>query len=203
MKKLFLSLFLLTFLNSANASSQSVDSNEMVRKFIDNFGNKIISTAANKKLSDEVRKNKIITEIDDAIDSNWIARFVLGKNYRNFSESQKERFKELYRQFMINTYAPKFKDYNGRKFTVLSVEKQKIFYVARCEFLPYDSDVAISFDFRVRAKDNKLLVLDFVAEGVSLIETQRSEFDSTISKDGISKFIEDMQKRVNELKKKK
>jgi phospholipid transport system substrate-binding protein len=200
MKKIIFAL-LLCF--CSNSFAQNIDNNEAVRKYIDNFGNKIISIAANKKITSEQRKDRIIDEIDKTIDSSWISRFVLGKNYRNFSDPQKERFKELYRQFMINTYAPKFKDYNGKKFTVLSVEKQKIFYVARCEFLPHDSNTPISFDFRVRAKNNKLLVLDFVAEGVSLIETQRSEFDSAISKNGISKFIEDMENRVLELKRKK
>jgi len=57
--------------------------------------------------------------------------------------------------------------------------------------------------FRVKERNGKLVVLDFVTEGISLIETQRSEFNSAISEKGIEKFIEDLAVRVKELKAKK
>lgn len=198
MKKII--LFLLFFGFEAFADEGASE----VREFVDVFGNKVINIASNKNLSEESRKQKIIDEIDLVIDSSWISRFVLGKNYRKFNKEQKARFKDLYREFMINTYGPKFKNYNGRKFSVLKVDKQRIFYVARCEFLPRDSEVAISVDFRVRKKKktNKLVVLDFVAEGVSLIEAQRSEYNSVISQKGIAKFLDDFAQKIVRLKNK-
>ncbi len=101
---------------------------------------------------------------------------------------------------MINTYGPKFKNYNGKKFEVLSVEQQNGFYVAKCEFIPRDSNNSINVQFRVKDRDGKLLVLDFVTEGISLIETQRSEFSSAISEKGMDKFMNDLAERVKVLK---
>ena len=43
-------------------------------------------------------------------------------------------------------------------------------------------------------------MLDIVAEGVSLIETQRSEFGSAINNNGLDNFLDDLEKRVKELK---
>jgi len=200
MKK-FLTLIILSFfINSAMAQTGNPADN--VVKFIDQLGKKIISIAAEKS-PDEVRKQKIIAEIDRVIDSDWIAHFVLGKNYKDATDLQRTRFMDLYRQFMINTYGPKFKNYNGKRFNVLSVDQQSGFYVAKCEFVPKDSDVAINVQFRVKERNGKLVVLDFVTEGISLIETQRSEFNSAISEKGIEKFIEDLAVRVKELKAKK
>ena len=104
---------------------------------------------------------------------------------------------------MINTYGPKFKNYNGKSFKVISVDQQSGFYVAKCEFLPKDSNVPIDVQFRVKDRNGKLVVLDFVTEGISLIETQRSEFNSAISEKGMDKFIVDLAKRVQDLKAKK
>lgn len=204
MKKLLtISVLFFFFTNSSIANSQEAATKDEIKTFISNLGSNIIDIAKNKKDSEKVKNDKIIKVVDDSIDSNWISRFVLGKSYSKLSDSQKSQFSELYRQFMINTYAPKFRDYNGRKFTVLSIEKQKIFYVVRCEFLPATSDVAISFDFRVRSKNGKLSVIDFVAEGISLIESQRSEFNSVISSKGVETFLVELEERVNNLKSRK
>ena len=101
---------------------------------------------------------------------------------------------------MINTYGPKFNSYNGKKFTVNSVEKQGSFYLAKSEFTPKNSNTVIFFDFRVIEDDGNYYIVDFIAEGVSLIETQRSEFNSTINDEGLDKFLEILKKRVDALK---
>ncbi len=193
---------ILTFL-SHSALAQTANPADNVVKFIDQLGNKIISIAAENTISESVKKQKIISEVDRVIDADWIGRFVLGKNYKDATDAQKTRFMDLYRQFMINTYGPKFKNYNGKSFKVISVDQQSGFYVAKCEFLPKESNVAINVQFRVKDRNDKLAVLDFVTEGISLIETQRSEFNSAISEKGIEKFIDDLAVRVQELKTRK
>lgn len=184
----------------ASPSFANDDQKPAVKKFVEDIGNTIIKTAGETGTSEIKKRDKIIAVIDTAIDSNWIARFVLGKNYKTSNEPQKERFTKLYRDFMINTYGPKFKNYNGRKFTVNDVVEQGGFFIAKAEFLPKNSNVPISVDFRVKERDGKLVILDFIAEGVSLIETQRSEFNSAISQNGMDKFLDDLDARVKKLK---
>ena len=101
---------------------------------------------------------------------------------------------------MINTYGPKFKNYKGDSFNVKTVTKQKRFYLVTTDFITSKTDPAISIDFRVKDYKGKLVVLDFIAEGISLIETQRSEFNSAISKNGLDKFLNDLEARVKILK---
>ncbi len=201
MKKVFTTLLLIIFAQSAFA--QEAKNQSQISEFVSGVGNKIIAIASDKSVSDEQRKNKIINVIDQVIDAEWIARFVLGKNYKTISDQNREKFMQLYREFMINTYGPKFKNYNGRKFTVIDVVEQNGFFVAKSEFLPKDSNVPISVDFRVKERNGKLVILDFIAEGISLIETQRSEFNSAISQKGIEQFLVDLESRVKKLKSQK
>ncbi len=190
----------LFFLFSCQALAQESSKANEARKFVEEIGNHIIKIAGEKNLSENKKKEKIVAVIDVAIDSDWIARFVLGKNYKAANEQQRERFTKLYRDFMINTYGPKFKNYDGRKFSVNEVSEKNGFFIAKAEFLPKDSNVPISVDFRVKERDNKLVILDFIAEGISLIETQRSEFNSAIAKKGMEKFLDDLDARVLKLK---
>lgn len=195
MKKI---LFICALFFSSESFAQSME--ERVDKFVEDVGNRIVGIA-NQKISEKEKISKIVTIVDENIDPTWIARFVLSKNYRTATEEQREKFSDLYRQFMINTYGPKFKNYNGRKFTVNEVTQQKGFYLARAEFLPRDSNVPISVDFRIKDRGDKLVILDFIAEGISLIETQRSEFNSAISQNGMDKFLTILEERVERLKK--
>ncbi len=201
MKKLFTILLLSLFTSSAFA--EDAEKIGAVKKFVEEVGNKVITIAGEKQISEPKKREKIIAVIDGVIDAEWIGRFVLGKNYKTATDLQRERFTKLYRDFMINTYGPKFQNYNGRKFTVNEVVEQGGFYIAKAEFLPHDSSVAISVDFRVKERGGKLAILDFIAEGISLIETQRSEFNSAISQKGTDKFLDELTERVEKLKKQK
>jgi len=198
MKKILTAIFVIIF--SSQSLAQDAAKSEAVRKFVDEIGNKIVGVANEKPTSEKKKKDKIIAIIDGVIDADWIARFVLGKNYKTANDQQREHFSKLYRDFMINTYGPKFKNYDGRKFTVNEVMEQNGFYIAKAEFLPRDSNIAISVDFRVKERNGKLVILDFIAEGISLIETQRSEFNSAIAQNGMDKFLDDLAERVKKLK---
>lgn len=191
-------LFLIFGFNNA-FSADDIKSKE-IASFVDEVGNKIVSIAGEKKYNDKIRKEKIIAVIDKVIDSNWIARFVLGRHFKTISDEQKHRFANTYRDFMINTYGPKFNSYHGKKFSVKSVERQGMLYAAKAEFLPIDSNQPISIDFRVKDSNGKLSIVDFIAEGISLIETQRSEFSSAIEEFGIDEFLKKLEQRIKDLK---
>ncbi len=196
---ILINFILISFYSFTSLAQEQAEILE-VKTFVEEMGNKIINIAKEKNTSEAKIREKIINEINIVIDSEWIAKFVLGKNYKNLNDQQKKQFISLYRDFMINTYGPKFKNYNGKKFTVNEVVKQNNFYIAKAEFLPKDSDTAILTDFRVRKKDGKLYILDFIAEGISLIETQRSEFNTTIDSQGIEPFLKNLEEKVKKLK---
>ncbi len=198
MKNILLGIVFIFFTSSALAQDNT--KLDQVKVFINEVGSQIIKSADDKKLSVAQKKAKIISVIDESIDADWIARFVLGKNYRTMSEEHKAAFTKLYRDFMINTYGPKFQSYNGKRFDVTDVTEQNGFYIAKAEFLPKDSNAAILVSFRVKERANKLVILDFIAEGISLIETQRSEFNSAISQKGVDKFLEELKNRIEKLK---
>ena len=132
MKKILVTLFLLF---SFDALAQNDTPQEMIKKFVQIIGDQIIDVAKDKSLSEFQKKQKIINIIDKSTDSKWIARFVLGKNHKTANEEQKKQFMSMYREFMINTYGPKFNSYDGKKFAVNSVEKQSNFYL--CPYFLY------------------------------------------------------------------
>ena len=143
---------------------------ENFKTYVDNFGNKIIKISASKGPGRK-KIDKFVEVIDQSIDVKWISRFVLGKHYRSFSTVEFQRFLGLYRSHMINNYGTKFSSYKGKRFVVKDVKFQKIFYLVDSEFYSVDSNAPILVSFRLKKRGDDIYIIDFIAEGISLLES--------------------------------
>lgn len=197
LKKSLILLFTNIFL--INNAFADVDNGD-VKKFVNDLGNKIVNIASNKQITVDEKRDKLIQTVEAIVDSRWIARFILAKHYRTATKEQRERFQNLYREFIIHTYAPSFQGYNNETFEVVSAIKQGKYYLTKCLFIPKEGP-KVNVGFRLKKnKQQEFVLLDVIAEGVSLIETQRSEFGSVISTKGLEGFLSDLEKRVKSLK---
>lgn len=190
-KILFILFFIL--INPNLVFSKNID---QAKLFVNDLGNQIIKIASDKNNDVDKTRNNLIDLIDSVVDSKWVSRFVLGKNYRLITVKQKDIFEELYKKYMINSYFPSFQGYNGEKFEVTRALQQNKYFIVDCIFFLKDSSqVNISFRLKEDTK-NSFAVLDVIAEGISLIQTQRSEFKAVISNKGIDGLLKDLEDRV-------
>ena len=110
------------------------------------------------------------------------------------TEEQKVSFVNTYQSFLIKTYSPKMQKFSDNKFTILNAVDSGKFITVKTEFTLKDNTKPI-VEFRLKLKNStneklqELVIIDFVTEGISFIETQRSEFGSAIAKDGVEKFL--------------
>jgi phospholipid transport system substrate-binding protein len=59
-------------------------------------------------------------------------------------------------------------------------------------------DIKVAFKVRKDRKSDQWQVYDMVAEGISLLSSKRTEFESILRQDGIDKVIELMRKNIAE-----
>ena len=199
MKKILLISILSLYFFSNNLHAQSQFAQDDYKAYIEKFGKNIVDISTDK-ISDKKKMEKLVSLVDASIDAKWISRFVLGKHYKLFSSSQFDKFVNIYRDYMINSYAPKFLSYKGTMFSVNDVKFQKIFYNVSTEFYAVSNPKPISVSFRVKKRNDTIFIIDFIPEGISLLESQRSEFDSVISKKGPADFIENLSNKVKAMK---
>ena len=81
---------------------------------------------------------------------------------------------------------------------MLAKGKKDIIVRSKLERPKHDSTIRL--DWRVRARDGKFKVVDVMAEGVSMGQTQRSEFSSVIRNNGgsIDGLLAELSKRAND-----
>lgn len=124
-----------------------------------------------------------------AFDGEGIGRSVMGKNWKKANEAQQQEYLQLFPQYVAGLYANQFSDYSGETFTVNGSKpgaEGRTVVNARIDRPGGDP---IRVDFIVKTDAAPLLITDVKVEGVSLLVTKRSEFDSVVAQQGIDGLI--------------
>ncbi len=155
------------------------------------IGNKALAIIADD-VEFAAKKAKLAELFVDHVDTNWIGKFVLGRNWRQMSDQQKRDYLRYYRDFLIEQYTSNFQEYaEGTNFKVTKtrpIGSKKNQYVVSME-IERAGQQPVYVDYRIISKNGRFRVIDIVVEGVSLLATQRSEFGAVVQRKGVDYLI--------------
>ena len=188
MKSLIISLFLSLFLVFSVQASE-----DAARKFATNTANEAVKVLASDK-SDDAKVGALEKLFVKAVDTDWIGRFVIGKHWKNLDKAKQGEYLKNYQNFLVKHYTANFQEYaEGTQFEITrSKTLKKGQYMVSMVINRPNSPQGVKVDYRVREKKKKLSIIDIVVEGVSLLNTQRSEFSSVVQRKGVEHLIEQL-----------
>lgn len=131
-----------------------------------------------------------------------IAKFVIGRHWRNANDQEKAEYLRLFEDLMVATYAERFEKYSGEKLLVKRVEvrnkKDALVYTTMVK--AHDGIKPLKVEWRVRQKAGVYTIIDVMVEGISMIMTQKSEFASFINSNGgeLNALLMELKKRVKD-----
>lgn len=137
------------------------------------------------QLSQEQREKEFETLLKDSFDLKTIARFAMGRYWRQATEEQKQEYINLFEDMVVDTYARRFGEYQGQQIAIehARAEGQKD-AIVNSKIISNNGDPDVRLDWRVRYKNGEYRIIDVLVEGVSMSLTQRSEFSSIIQSGG-------------------
>ncbi|MAR56047.1 MAG: hypothetical protein CMM93_02590 [Rickettsiales bacterium] len=190
MKKLFLFFSIIVMPLTALADEAQV------RQFADDLAQEALTVVKNDNLSEKGKQAELENLFSNRVDVEWVAQFVLGKYWRTASEEQKAAYLENYRKFVISHYSSKLTSYTNQDYKINDVrqESDDEYLVSMEVTQPGEPNVVM--DYRVRQTGAGFKIYDIVVEGVSMITTQRSEFSSVISRNGLDYLIDALAKKA-------
>ena len=156
---------------------------DSVRSFADENAQKVLKIveAGESTIQIEKRLKSLFFEIDD---DKLLARLVMGRNWKILQDSnKKDEYLRLYSEYLANIYVRSFVQYNDNQYKITGVKalsKKGDFLVDMDITVPNNSN-SMKISYRIRNRDAKMKIVDIIAEGVSIMQTQRSEFDSIIN----------------------
>lgn len=176
--------------------SCDVKDSDCAKQFVINIGDATLDTLS-KIDSEQERKDRLIQIFDKSVDTDWMAKFVSGSNWRDISDEKREIFKNLYHKYLMEIYIPELNSYSGQSIRYKGVtEEYEGEYLVETEITSQESP-SYNVSYKVRKFDNgSYKIFDIVAEGISLISAQRSEFSSILSRKGVDHLIKILKKKT-------
>jgi phospholipid transport system substrate-binding protein len=181
-------VLLVTCLGSYTATAAITDD---ASKYIQNLGDQALGVISNPKFGPNDKQKALEKMFSNSVDFPWVGRFVMGHFWREASEEQKSRYLQEYQKFLVLHYTSRFTQYTSGTFKVTSSRDDGDNECTVSMELKSDEPNAepVLVDYRVRKEDGGFKIFDVIVEGVSLITTQRSEFASVITNNGIDYLI--------------
>jgi phospholipid transport system substrate-binding protein len=139
----------------------------------------------------------VIPHFDFASMSKW----VLGKNWRDASESQRGAFVSQFQTLLVRTYAKALLEYSEEeiKFLPSETSPESNLIVVKTEVDQPGGTMPIPIHYRMHVSGGEWKVVDVSVDGVSLVSTYRGSFASEIQKGGLDALIAKLTERNQKL----
>jgi phospholipid transport system substrate-binding protein len=201
-KQLVRGLILITTLVSANialASDQN-DPYQLVKDVASVTFDRIKREQSQIQKNPELLRTIMEEELLPYVDYKFSAAKVLGKHYKNVSRAELQEFVKVFREYLITTYALALGYYDDQLVEFApsrTFDGKKTVTVRALVKENGRPDIKIAFKVRKNSRTNKWKAYDMVAEGISMLSSKHTEFQSILRKEGVQKVIELMQDKID------
>ena len=170
---------------------------DQARAFVDRVGGQALSTLHNEQLSKDQQISELNTLFAQTVDIPYVAKFVLGRYWRTATPEQQQRYLKAYEPFIIKNYVGRVARYSGQTYKVTDARAMEDgAVVGMVLHTPDGTSPDVLVNYRLSQTPEGYKVIDIMVEGVSLLNTQRSEFASVVSNKGLDYLIEALEKRA-------
>jgi phospholipid transport system substrate-binding protein len=166
------------------------------KAFIESLAKRAIGVLQRKDGTLEEREAEFRKILSQDFDLAFIGRFVLGRNWRKATPEQQAEYQALFAEWILKSYSRRLGGYSGETFQTVdarAIDKTDILVQTR---INRPSGPPILADWRVRESDGTFQIIDIMVEGVSMAVTQRSEFNSVVTRDGIDGLLNVLRART-------
>lgn len=153
------------------------------------------------KSNPELLRTVMEEELLPYIDYRFSAFKVLGKYANKVPREKLLEFVSVFREYLITSYAVALGYYDDQQVEfapAMEFDGRSDVTVRAVIKDGERPDIKVAFKVRKDRQSDQWQVYDMVAEGISLLSSKRTEFESILRQDGIDKVIELMRKSIAE-----
>ena len=193
-KKLLIAFTLLFLEHLSHAATKKAS----VEKYVDELVSSSVAILEDDKLSYKTKQQKIKATLKKNLDTNWMAKFTLGRKVKTLPKEDVEKFSSAYSEYLLATYTKGLKEYKGQKVEIKSYDDLgNGFYIVKTHVIGH-TDQLIHVDYLTRNSGGTYTIRDIITEGISLVNSQRSEYTGVMENHGIDHLISELKKRSHD-----
>ena len=186
-----------TMTNASEQNDPYVMINEVASLTFDRMKREKEQISKNPELLRTVMEEELLPYID----YRFSAFKVLGKYASKVPREKLLEFVSVFREYLITSYAVALGYYDDQLVDfapALEFDGRSDVTVRAIIRDGERPDIKVAFKVRKDRKSDQWQVYDMVAEGISLLSSKRTEFESILRQDGIDKVIQLMRKNIAE-----
>jgi len=189
MKKLVLTITCSLLISQIVLADEKEDCAKLVRNNID----AVLMVLEKKDIDEESKKSEILEIVDPMFDFSLMAKLTLGKKYwPGLNKEEKKRFTDLFIKRLKESYSHKLLLYSNEEVIYEAPTEQQKKVQVQTYLISKDQKISILYKFFKRGNDWK--IYDIEIEGVSFIQTYRSQFSEILQ----SGTFEDLLRKLEE-----
>ena len=185
---------------SSGTQAEEINPYDMLEQVATKTFNRIKTEHSQIEANPELLRTVMEEELLPYVDYNFAALKVLGKHFRTVPKEKIPEFIKVFRSYLITTYALALSYYNGQEVIFQpskDVGDDSTVTVRAIVKEPGRPDINIAFKLRKSNKTDEWRAYDMVAEGISLLSSKQSEFESILRQDGIQAVIDSMNNTIS------
>ncbi len=172
---------------------------ERAHKFVESMADKAVAALTAKDISRRERARRFRVLLKEHFAVKTIGQWALGRYWRRATTAERVEYLALFEDLIVDTYADRFQRYSGETLSIIkTVSRGNNDAIVYSLITRPGGGKPIRVNWRVRSAGDIQRVVDVIVEGISMGQTQRSEFASVIRANG-----GDVEGLLNELRKKK
>ncbi len=187
MKKLLILPFCLFLCADPALADDKTDKAEVEGKLKESIG-LVISLLRQNDLDPKVKDKKIIDALIPVFDFKLMAKLSLGKRYwPGLRKAKKSEFSDLFTKRLQESYLEKFNLYSDEEAVYEKAEMKKKKIHIKSSLVSPDNKIDMLYKFYKTKKGWK--IYDVEIQGVSVIQTYRSQFNDVLKEGTIDTLI--------------
>ena len=170
------------------------------KKFVEVLADDAIRSLAVNDISKAERASRFRNLMIRTFAIKGIGKFVVGRYWRKASDPVRKEYLRLYEDLLVATYAERFAKYAGETLKISRAElRGERDVIVHSTMIRVNATKPLKVAWRVRgSKSGTYKIVDIMVEGISMIQTQKSEFASFIKKNGgtLDPLLTEIRKRI-------
>ena len=184
------------------AFSQAMWAQASPLPMLENTANQIINTLEKNKASLKGNHQIVYQAIEryllPNVDVNGMSRSVLGRQaWNKATAAEKKEFTQAFTQLVIRTYASPLAEYSGEtvKFLPLSAGSTDSHFTRVNSIISRSNGQRIPLSYNLVSKNGEWKIYDLSVEGVSLLQSFRSQFGQVLQNSSMHDLIAQMHQK--------
>ena len=177
-KKILSIISFLIILFSSIVKAHSIEPDVFIQSTV-NRAAKTLSGTLSKK--ERVKKLKEIAK--ETVDIRGIGLYSLGSFRKKLNDEQRKEYEKIFEKYFLESFSSRLAEYSNPEIEVVSKKKiNENYTMVNSTLVATDTRTEINIGWRVYTKNpENLLIRDLIIEGLSLVRTQKEEFESIIN----------------------